>query len=383
MYEPDSLTLALTGMYAQGIEHMHGGGGDDIIHASRSDAYFYQEKADNTLSGGAGNDVLFGGAGADIYLWQRGDGGDGEDRFIDRNYGETEGDVVSLGEGVALADVSFRAFGEEVHLTVAGAGGGRIVLRNLAYDTGPADLLFCDGELFEIRDLHARSQAAGGSVGLAAMSSGSDGGTDGGTGGTGGGPNGGGDIPPVLIDLGGDGFDLIAPHKSGIFFDWDGDGIKDETGWAGPDDGFLVLDRDGDGAITRTDEISFGLVQGKKDPFVTDLQGLAAFDTNGNGSLDAGDADFARFGVWRDADSDAVVDAGELRSVGEVGLAALSLAGYGTGEGFNGNDNTLFATTDAVFEDGAVVKVADLFLGYDGSLKDAALAGPASGADIA
>jgi hypothetical protein len=290
---------------------------------------------------------------------------------------------VSLGEGVALADVSFVASGEELHLTIAGADGGRIVLRNFAYATGVADQLFCDGQLFTIRDLHARSQSAGGSVGLATMNSGSDGGTNGGTGGqTGGGGTGGGVIPPVLIDLDGDGFDLIAPHKSGIFFDWDGDGIKDETGWAGPDDGFLVLDRDGDGAITRTDEISFGTVQGKKDPFVTDLQGLAAFDTNGNGSLDAGDADFARFGVWQDADSDAAVDAGELRSVAEADLVALSLTGYGTGASFNGKDNVVFATTDAVFEDGAVVKVADLFLGYEGSLREGALTGSGPGADI-
>jgi hypothetical protein len=185
-----------------------------------------------------------------------------------------------------------------------------------------------------------------------------------GSGGPGGGGGGGGYIPPVILDLDGDGFELIAARKSGIYFDWDGDGLREQTGWAGPDDGFLVFDRDGDGQITHADEIAFGVVGGKKDPFMSDLEGLRAFDTNGNGSLDAGDAAFAQFGVWRDLDSDAVVDAGELQSLEDVGLTALSLDGYQTGDKAKPNENFIYATTNAIVGD-RTIDVADVFLSYD------------------
>ncbi|HEV2745776.1 MAG TPA: hypothetical protein VGW34_00580, partial [Allosphingosinicella sp.] len=359
------------------------GDGDDRVYASVTGSGYHVERSANRLSGGAGDDYLFGGAGEDIYFWQR---GDGSDTFADKNYGEVYADVVSLGEGVTAADVSVIDGGETITLAIAGSGGGRIVLSGFDATYGPHDLLFVDGKFY---DLHELESYGIGWHSLADIDALPPTGTGSGTGGTGGGGGagtgpgvGGGEgdteIPPLLFDLDGDGFELIAPHKSGIYFDWDGDGIKDETGWAGPDDAFLVLDRDGDGAITRADEISFGTVQGKKDPFVTDLQGLRGFDSDGDGSLDADDADFGRFGLWRDADSDAVVDAGELLGLAEAGLAALSLTGWETGDGFNGQDNHIFATADAVFADGSVIAVADLFLGYDGSAH-AAYAGGASG----
>jgi hypothetical protein len=140
--------------------------------------------------------------------------------------------------------------------------------------------------------------------------------------------------------------------------------VREQTGWAGPDDGFLVFDRDGDGQITRADEIAFGVVGGKKDPFMSDLEGLRAFDTNGNGSLDAGDAAFSQFGVWRDLDSDAVVDPGELQLLQAVGLTALSLDGYQTGDKMKPNQNFIYATTNAILDD-RTIDVADVFLSYD------------------
>ncbi|WZB61814.1 hypothetical protein WJ970_33540 [Achromobacter xylosoxidans] len=44
-------------------------------------------------------------------------------------------------------------------------------------------------------------------------------------------------------------------YTSGIFFDHDGDGFAEETGWVGKDDGLLVWDRNGNGQIDDGSEL--------------------------------------------------------------------------------------------------------------------------------
>lgn len=55
---------------------------------------------------------------------------------------------------------------------------------------------------------------------------------------------------PLIMDLDGDGLELSA--ASGItIFDHNADGIKTGTGWARPDDGFLVRDLNGNGLLIQ------------------------------------------------------------------------------------------------------------------------------------
>ncbi|RCS21456.1 adhesin, partial [Phyllobacterium salinisoli] len=75
---------------------------------------------------------------------------------------------------------------------------------------------------------------------------------------------------PVAFDLNGDGridvkpldWSVSAPNSR---FDWNGDGVSDQTAWVGPNDGMLVIDlaTDGsagpDGQIDQTKEIAFSL----------------------------------------------------------------------------------------------------------------------------
>jgi Ca2+-binding RTX toxin-like protein len=381
----DTTSLYVANLYVMGFEGVTGGSGNDTIYASRTDSYYYMEKADNFLAGGKGNDFLYGGAGQDVYTWNP---GDGSDVFSDRDYGEYRGDVVHLGEGVAAAEVTIKNVGGVQSIHVAGVGAGSMQLIGFAAQYGAVDKLVVEGVAYDLKWLLTTASLYGNEGILLTTklpASYGDGGGGGyappppppppsGGGGPGGGGGGGGYIPPVILDLDGDGFDLIAAKRSGVYFDWDGDGDREQTGWAGPDDGFLVFDRDRDGQITHADEIAFGVAGGKKDPFMSDLEGLRAFDTNGNGSLDAGDAAFSQFGVWRDLDSDAVVDAGELQSLQAVGLAALSLDGYQTGDKMKPNENFIYATTNAVVGD-RTINVADVFLSYDDNPTSVAAAG--------
>jgi hypothetical protein len=65
---------------------------------------------------------------------------------------------------------------------------------------------------------------------------------------------------PLIIDLSGDGLALSSQSDSGVFFDMDGDGVAESTGWVtsdadGGDDVFLALDKNSNGNIDSVDEL--------------------------------------------------------------------------------------------------------------------------------
>lgn len=138
---------------------------------------------------------------------------------------------------------------------------------------------------------------------------------------------------PLTLDLDGDGLETIGINPAApILFDHDGDGIANATGWIKPDDGFLVLDRNGDGVINDGTELfgdstplydANGEVIGQAaDGFAA----LAAEDSNHDGFVNAQDAHWADLRVWQDADSDGVTDEGELHALESLGIAGFQVA---------------------------------------------------------
>ena len=127
---------------------------------------------------------------------------------------------------------------------------------------------------------------------------------------------------PVVLDLDGDGVELIDVSKSRARFDIDGDGARERIGWVGPDDGLLALDRNGNGRIDEFSEISF--VQ----DFLgagSDLEGLYAYDSDGDGFLTRADNGFAEFLVWRDANGNGRSERNELFTLEELGIVSIGL----------------------------------------------------------
>ena len=150
-------------------------------------------------------------------------------------------------------------------------------------------------------------------------------GGEGGDGGGGGGDGGGGG-KPILLDLDGDGVELVSLEDSTAFYDIHGDGFRYHLSWVAPDDGLLAYDRNGDGRISERGEISFvDYVEGAR----TDLEGLRHFDTNGDNVLDSADREWSKFRVWQDLDQDGESDPGELRSLDEAGIRSISLVSSG------------------------------------------------------
>jgi len=172
---------------------------------------------------------------------------------------------------------------------------------------------------------------------------------------------------PIVFDLGGDGIELVNADESDIFFDLNGDGEAEDTGWVDSDDALLAYDKNDDGEITDFDEVSF---VGYKEGARTDLEGLQAFDTNGDGVLDAADAEFGSFNIWQDINQNGVSDAGELRSLSAAGIASIALV---SDEMVRvAGDNVSFGIGQFTRTDGSAGNFSDTGFGTGQGLSDVA-----------
>jgi VCBS repeat-containing protein len=160
--------------------------------------------------------------------------------------------------------------------------------------------------------------------------------------------------PPIVLDLDGDGLEFVSA-AAGAHYDFNGDGTAENTAWVGRDDGLLAIDANGDGKVTDRSEIVFAA------DGLTDLQGLAAkYDTNHDGVLDTKDADFAKFGVWQDANGDGKADPGEFTTLAERGITSLDLTG--TGRSYTTADGQVLVHAESTYTlaDGTTAKLADV-----------------------
>ncbi|WP_255350713.1 Ig-like domain-containing protein [Limnohabitans sp. DM1] len=130
-------------------------------------------------------------------------------------------------------------------------------------------------------------------------------------------------VAPVVLDMNRDGI----LSYSQVQMDVNGDGLQDQSAWAAPQDGVLVWDKFADAMVHDHSQFAFAqyadlLVT----PGATDLQGLAAaFDSNGDGVLNAQDSRFAQMAVWQDANHNGQSDSGEVRHLLDVGIVSLQL----------------------------------------------------------
>ena len=186
--------------------------------------------------------------------------------------------------------------------------------------------------------------SSGGGEGGGSESGGSEGGgSEGGGSGGGGGGGGGGDGngKPVVLDLDGDGVELVRLNDSPAYYDIFGDDYYYQMGWVGADDGFLAFDIGRDGVIEAHNELSFvSYVEGAQ----TDLQGLAYFDSNNDGLLDSNDAQWDQFGIWQDKDQDAITDWDEYNTLSNLGITSISLTSDGQQTTLAGNQVFGFGT---------------------------------------
>jgi hypothetical protein len=111
---------------------------------------------------------------------------------------------------------------------------------------------------------------------------------------------------PISLDLDNDGIETTA-IGDGAYFDHNGNGFAEQTGWAASDDGILVRDINGNGTIDNGTEL-FGnetiLNNGSKAS--NGFQALSELDDNKDGKIDSSDAAFSQLKIWKDVNSDGI-----------------------------------------------------------------------------
>lgn len=130
---------------------------------------------------------------------------------------------------------------------------------------------------------------------------------------------------PLIIDLGESGIELRS-LEHGVNFDLDNNGFAEKTAWIGTEDGFLALDRNGNGNIDNGGEL-FGdqviLKDGSKSE--SGFEALAELDDNSDGIIDNNDIAFADLRVWIDANHNGKSESNELKTLNETGIVSISL----------------------------------------------------------
>jgi hypothetical protein len=186
---------------------------------------------------------------------------------------------------------------------------------------------------------------------------------------------------PLALDLDGDGLETVGVNgANSVYFDQDGDGIKNATGWVKGDDGFLVLDRNGNGLIDNGSEL-FGdntaLSTGEQA-----AEGFAALsdqDSNQDGVINANDANFANLRVWRDLNQDGVSQTNELFTLNAAGVQSVNLANTQVNQALP-DGNGVQRTASFTRTDGTTSQVADLELKEDAFYREFTTAVPVSAA---
>lgn len=150
---------------------------------------------------------------------------------------------------------------------------------------------------------------------------------------------------PLVINLDGN-ISEVSSQK--FMFDIDADGILDSVSMPTSGSGFLALDKNGDGIINDGSEL-FGTSSG--DGF----KDLAAYDSDGNGWIDEGDAIWSKLLIWtKDSDGN-----DKLCGLAEAGVGAIYL----------GNVSTNFSLNDQYTnEANAAIRKTGIFLYENGGV---------------
>jgi len=174
-------------------------------------------------------------------------------------------------------------------------------------------------------------------------------------------------VDPLILDLNGDGIQLTSFADRTVLFDIDHDalGSKEQTGWVKMNtttpatgatganairmDGILVHDLNGNGKIDGINETLSQYYNGTIGSNGTDGQqkysngftALKSLDSNADNQFTAADAAYSSLRVWVDSNADGISDAGELKTLTELGITAINLNATAQSGLINGGNEVL------------------------------------------
>jgi len=135
-------------------------------------------------------------------------------------------------------------------------------------------------------------------------------------------------IDPLVLDIDGDGVELISYENSYASFDIDNDGYLETTGWVDGDDALLVHDINGDGIINDITETFSEYYNNPSALYSDGFEALETLDSNFDKVFDANDVAYSSLLIWQDSNEDGQTDAGELITLAAAGIHSIDLAKF-------------------------------------------------------
>ena len=142
---------------------------------------------------------------------------------------------------------------------------------------------------------------------------------------------------PLVLDLNGDGVNTTGVDDA-VWFDLDGDGVKDRITWTNANtmEGFLWVNLEGKNRVDNGTELfGIGTVLPDGTKAKDGFQALAVYDErahggNGDGMIDSHDAVWNKLRVWIDANHNGSCEPGEVYPIHKFGVEAISLSAIRT-----------------------------------------------------
>jgi hypothetical protein len=319
---------------AGGNDTIYGNGGADLINGMAGNDVLYGGSGNDTIIGWLGNDLLVGGNDNDSLV-----GGSGYDTYVvgapfgNDTISDTDGkgciSYYTTNTAHRVLDGGTKKLNEAVYRDNAGNRyslmGGSLLINNkitiqnfsngdlgihLSEEKGPKkkeekpidDLMKKIGDLFNI---------AGGASPVV--------------------------VDPLLLDLNGDGIKTVGTDAY-TFFDHDGNGFAENTGWVDTNDGILALDKNNDGIINTGNEI-FGdqtiMKNGQK--ATSGFPALADYDDNKDGKIDSNDSIYSQLKVLKGDNT--------IQNLQQLGIKSINLT---TGD-YTKTDNTILDISEYNF----------------------------------
>lgn len=279
-------TVSASGADITGGVTIFGEDGEDTIEGSDNNDTLYGGDNKDSITGGAGADHLYGGRGFDTY--NAGDGDTIEDSHTDG--------TVHFG-GITLNGGEQEEEGSNIYI---GTNGEKYELK------GGTLIVKKDGETLKIEkytenalNIYLKKKKKEEDESFSS---------------------------PLVLDLNGNGTTSVSMFDTTTYFDLNGDGFRERTGWAEAGDGILALDRDANGVIDSGNELFGNHTKNNQGEVAQDgFQALSEHDGNYDGVIDKKDAVFSSLKVWTDTNQDGISQADELKTLSELNIESINL----------------------------------------------------------